>query len=144
MGAGDGPAGATAAWLLGLREVGAVLDFSDLPVFEIGGFEGVVVGLALVEQPLEFARRHFAEGVAGDQRERDGGICVTDHTVWEVVGVDFSPTNGLSRGGAAESAGIRSSIGALEEVIMAAFFNTHDLLDLGFGLEHEIFRGTAT
>src|SRR4030095_2043996 len=54
---------------------------------------------AIIQTP-QLARRAFRESVSSDQRQRHGGIEVTDDGARQLVGVNLAPANRLARCGA--------------------------------------------
>src|SRR2546422_5847108 len=123
------------------RSAGKHLRYGAVP--QISRFDLVKEVVAAVVKAFVLPSFHATEAVGGEQRHGDGRVHISDDAVGQRVGSDLAPAHGFSRGGAAETSGVGPRVGALEEVVVALFRNTHDFLNLRFGLEHEVLRAAA-
>src|SRR4051812_38600711 len=80
---------------LRLGDVGAVFDFLDLSMLEILGAQLAIVRIAPVVKALEFAGRSLAQGVCGDQRQRNRRVRVANDTIRQILGIDLAPAHRL-------------------------------------------------
>ena len=97
----------------------------------------------MVVKALELAGLHPGRDIRRQQRQRDGAVGVAHHRIGKLVRIHLAPADRLGRRGTAETARVRTRIGALQEVVVPLLLDAHDLLDLRLGLQHEILRTAA-
>src|SRR5579872_4738214 len=79
-------------------------------------------------------------GVSGQQWKRHGTIQIAHNHIRQFIGINFAPRYRFSRRCARETAGVGPRICKLKKIIVPEFGDTENLLDLRFGLEHEVLR----
>src|SRR5215204_1189431 len=98
---------------------------------------------AAVVEPLQLARLVARQRVGRDDRQRDGRVHVADDSIGQTLWVNLAPRDGLARRRARQTAGVRTRVGDLQEVVVAALVYAEHFLNLRLGLEHEVLRASA-
>ena len=118
-------------------------NFCDGSASEILRTNGLEQRVATVVEAFRFPRFRPRKGVRSDERERDRGVRIAHDAVREIVRINLPPTHGFVGGCAGEAPCVGTRVRALEEVIVSALFDTHDLLDLRLCLKDEVLGRTA-
>src|SRR6202040_3499637 len=95
---------------------------------------------ASVVKTLRLASRMLSESIGCNDRQCYGRIKVAYNRIRQAIGIDFAPGDCLCRRGSRKSAGIRSRIRNLQEIVVTAFVYAQHFLDLRLRLQQKVFR----